>query len=65
MDDRVTEFVDHLHEHFETPVVMRGGRYMPPRTPGYGSAMKPESRAAYRYPDGPVWTRLRQAAART
>ena len=28
MDDRVTEFVDHLHEHFVDPVVIRRGRYM-------------------------------------
>ena len=27
MDDRVTEFVDHLHEHFVDPVVIRHGRY--------------------------------------
>ena len=59
MDDRVTEFVDHLHEHFVDPVVVRSGRYMVPTRPGYSSAIKPESRAAYRYPDGPVWTELR------
>ena len=59
MDDRVTEFVDHLHEHFESPVEMRRGRYMPPLSPGYGTAIKPESRERYRYPDGPVWTALR------
>ncbi len=64
MDDRVAEFVDHLHEHFETPVMMRRGRYMPPLTPGYGSTMTPESREAYRYPDGPVWSGLRQAGTR-
>ena len=59
MDDRVTEFVDHLHEHFEDPVVVRGGRYRAPTQPGYSSRIKPASRDAYRYPDGPVWTRLR------
>ena len=59
MDDRVTEFVDHLHEHFVDPVVLRRGRYMAPRAPGYSSAIKSESREAYRYPDGPVWTELR------
>jgi 2,4-dienoyl-CoA reductase-like NADH-dependent reductase (Old Yellow Enzyme family) len=30
MDGRVIEYVDHLHEHFEDPVVVRGGRYMAP-----------------------------------
>ena len=60
MDDRVTEFVDHLHEHFVDPVVMRRGRYLAPTAPGYSSTMKADSREAYRFPDGPVWTRLRK-----
>lgn len=55
MDGRITEWVDHLHEHFETPCVIRGGRYMPPTTPGYSITMKPASLAAYRFPDGPEW----------
>ncbi len=55
MDDRVTEFVDHLHEHFVDPVVMRNGRYLAPSAPGYSSEMKAASRAEYRYPDGPAW----------
>ena len=55
MDGRVTEFVDHLHEHFEDPVVIRRARYMPPSRPGYSITIKPESRAEYRYPDGPAW----------
>jgi L-fuconate dehydratase len=63
MDDRVAEFVDHLHEHFETPVEMRRGRYMPPQAPGYGTTILPASRDAYRYPDGPVWTNLRRDTA--
>ena len=63
MDDRVAEFVDHLHEHFETPVVMRRGRYMAPTAAGYSSAIARESREAYRYPDGPVWTAIRRDSA--
>jgi L-fuconate dehydratase len=55
MDDRVTEFVDHLHEHFVDPVVIRNGRYVAPQRPGYSSEMRAESRETYRYPDGPVW----------
>jgi L-fuconate dehydratase len=55
MDGRVTEFVDHLHEHFEDPVVIRGARYMPPTRPGYSITIRPESRLRHRYPDGPVW----------
>jgi L-fuconate dehydratase len=59
MDDRVTEFVDHLHEHFVDPVVVRRGRYLASSAAGYSATIKPESRDAYRYPDGPVWTALR------
>jgi L-fuconate dehydratase len=55
MEGRVTEFVDHLHEHFEDPVVIRRARYMPPSRPGYSITIKPESRMRYRYPDGPAW----------
>ena len=55
MENRVTEFVDHLHEHFVDPVVIERARYVAPGRPGYGSEIKPESRAQYRYPDGPVW----------
>ncbi|MGH9308889.1 MAG: L-fuconate dehydratase [Vicinamibacterales bacterium] len=59
MDGRVTEFVDHLHEHFEDPVVIRGARYMAPMRPGYSITIKPESRLLHRYPEGAVWAALR------
>jgi L-fuconate dehydratase len=55
LENRVLEYVDHLHEHFVDPVVIRGGRYMPPTQPGYSIEIKPESRAAYRFPDGSAW----------
>src|SRR5207247_86716 len=55
MDDRVTEFVDHLHEHFIDPVVMRRGRYLAPTAAGYSSTIREESRREYVFPDGPVW----------
>jgi L-fuconate dehydratase len=55
LENRVTEFVDHLHEHFVDPVVIRNARYMPPLSPGYGTEIRRESREAYRYPHGPVW----------
>ncbi len=35
MENRVTEYSDHLHEHVHDPVVMKNGRYMPPAAPGY------------------------------
>ncbi len=55
LEDRVVEYVDHLHEHFVDPVVIRGGRYMPPTAPGYSITMRPESLAKYAYPDGEAW----------
>ena len=58
--DRVVEYVDHLHEHFLDPVVIRGGRYQAPTAPGYSIEMKPESLAAYAYPDGAAWVSLRE-----
>jgi L-fuconate dehydratase len=58
MQGRVTEFVDHLHEHFEDPVVIRDARYTPPSRPGYSITIRPESRRQYRYPDGAAWKGL-------
>jgi len=54
-ENRVIEYVDHLHEHFVTPVVIRGGRYVAPTAPGYGAEIRELSRVAHRYPDGHVW----------
>jgi L-fuconate dehydratase len=48
-DGRVVEFVDHLHEHFVTPVVIRDGRYVTPTAPGSGAEMLPASIDSYRY----------------
>lgn len=55
LDGRRIEFVDHLHEHFVDPVVVRNGHYMPPRAPGYSITMKSESRAKYAFPSGGAW----------
>ena len=55
IDDRVTEFVDHLHEHFVDPCMIRRARYTVPAAPGYSSEIKAASRAAYQYPNGPAW----------
>ncbi|MEV7089960.1 enolase C-terminal domain-like protein [Streptomyces sp. NPDC093085] len=54
-EGRVIEYVDHLHEHFADPVVIVSGRYAAPGAPGFSARMLPESIAAHRYPDGPVW----------
>jgi L-fuconate dehydratase len=46
-EGRVIEFVDHLHEHFIDPCVIRDAAYMPPSRPGYSIEMKPASLAKY------------------
>ncbi|GAB1821978.1 L-fuconate dehydratase [Herbidospora sp. RD11066] len=56
MENRVIEYVDHLHEHFKDPVVISGGAYRAPVTPGFSAEMHPESIAAHLFPDGPVWS---------
>ncbi|MGB6151938.1 MAG: enolase C-terminal domain-like protein [Pricia sp.] len=55
LENRIIEFVDHLHEHFYDPVTIRDGAYMPPEIPGYSITMKPESLQEYAYPDGGFW----------
>ncbi len=57
LEDRIVEYVDHLHEHFVHPVVIRDGRYMPPEAPGYSIEMKRESLDHYAFPDGAAWAR--------
>jgi len=55
LEDRVLEYVDHLHEQFVDPVTIKGGRYMPPTTPGYSVEMKAQSLREFGYPDGAAW----------
>ena len=47
--DRVIEFVDHLHEHFVTPVELRDGAYRAPTAAGAGTEMLASSRAVYAF----------------
>lgn len=53
--DRVVEYVDHLHEHFLDPCVIVNGAYMPPTLPGYSITMKPDSLRDFTYPGGAAW----------
>ena len=55
LENRIVEYVDHLHEHFVQPVVMKGDRYMPPYAPGYSIEMKAESLETYQFPSGEAW----------
>jgi L-fuconate dehydratase len=55
LENRIVEYVDHLHEHFLDPVVIRDGRYLPPTASGYSITMRAESLREYAYPDGAAW----------
>ncbi len=55
LEGRMIEYVDHLHEHFLDPVVIRDGAYQVPTMPGYSGQIRPDSLARYRFPDGLEW----------
>jgi len=57
LQDRILEYVDHLHEHFVDPVRIRNARYVVPTAPGYSITMKPESLDAFEFPSGREWSR--------
>jgi L-fuconate dehydratase len=57
MEGRVCEFVDHLHEHFVDPCVVKGGRYLAPTNPGFSGEVKRASLEAFAFPHGPEWVR--------
>jgi L-fuconate dehydratase len=55
LDNRVAEYVDHLHEHFVDQCIVADGHYVLPEGPGYGARMVAESVARYAYPAGAYW----------
>jgi L-fuconate dehydratase len=55
LDNRMTEYAEHLHEHFVSPIDVRGGRYTLPLAPGYSAEMRPESLDEFSFPDGACW----------
>ncbi len=55
LENRVTEYVDHLHEHFVDPCIVVDGHYVLPEAPGYSAQMRGRSVAEFRYPDGTYW----------
>ncbi|MFF5010216.1 enolase C-terminal domain-like protein [Streptomyces phaeochromogenes] len=61
-ENRVIEYVDHLHEHFTDPVRIRDGHYLAPSGPGISAELHPASISAHRYPDGPVWAEIEESA---
>ncbi len=58
LENRVIEYVDHLHEHFVDPVVIRRGHYMLPQKPGYSGEILPSSLDRFSFPLGEVWQRI-------
>ncbi len=58
-DGRMIEYVDHLHEHFVDPCVIRRGAYQVPTAPGTSITMKLETLETYGYPSGEAWKRIR------
>jgi L-fuconate dehydratase len=63
LDGRMIEYVDHLHEHFVDPVVIRDARYVVPTRPGYSAEMHPSSLARFRFPDGDEWRAIADEVA--
>uniref|UniRef100_A0AAQ4PZQ9 Mitochondrial enolase superfamily member 1 n=1 Tax=Gasterosteus aculeatus aculeatus TaxID=481459 RepID=A0AAQ4PZQ9_GASAC len=55
LSNRMCEYVDHLHEHFTSPVVIRDAHYMPPKDPGFSCEMLESSVQRHQYPEGEVW----------
>ncbi len=54
-ENRIAEWVDHLHEHFEHPALVRGAAYLAPEASGYGVTLKRAALESYTYPTGKVW----------
>jgi len=54
-EGRVTEFVDHLHEHFADPCIVENARYVVPSQPGYSAEILADSIATYEFPGGAYW----------
>ncbi|KAL9079329.1 MAG: hypothetical protein Q9157_001759 [Trypethelium eluteriae] len=59
----VLEYVDHLHEHFFHPSVIKDGYYTTPTEPGYSVEMRPESMDKFAYPgkEGVSWWKSEEA----
>ncbi|XP_060788840.1 mitochondrial enolase superfamily member 1 isoform X4 [Neoarius graeffei] len=55
LDNRMCEYVDHLHEHFKNPTVIRNAHYMPPKDPGFSCEMLESSVQKHQFPHGEVW----------
>lgn len=61
LQDRVVEYVDHLHEHFVVPTHIERGRYLLPEAAGYSIEIKQPSLDEYSFPNGTFWAAQEQA----
>jgi L-fuconate dehydratase len=64
LHNRFIEFVDHLHEHFEVPAMVRDGRYIAPTEPGASARMHAESIEEFSFPHGAMWASGSSPASR-
>ncbi len=55
LENRVAEYVSHLHEHFVDPCVIERSRYVAPRMPGYSARLRDTSLEYYEFPRGGAW----------
>jgi len=55
LEGRLIEYVDHLHEHFRDPVVIKDGHYMVPKMPGYSGEVLAASLLRFEFPHGEAW----------
>jgi L-fuconate dehydratase len=55
MEDRVIEYVDHLHEHFVDPVRIRDAAYVVPTVSGASADLHAETFGRFAYPTGTEW----------
>ncbi len=55
LEDRIIEYVDHLHEHFRDPVVIQDGHYMVPTRPGYSGEVLAASLMRFEFTHGEAW----------
>jgi L-fuconate dehydratase len=55
LENRMTEYAEHLHEHFLDPAVVRNGRYVLPAAAGYSIEMHPASLEEFAFPHGAAW----------
>jgi L-fuconate dehydratase len=59
LENRVTEYVDHLHEHFVDPCIVSNGAYVLPTQPGYSAEMFESSLCEFAFPQGSYWAASR------